>query len=215
MGPIPARLAEIHDRIVAAARAAGRDPASVRLVAVSKTVDVARIRAAYAAGLRDFGENRAQELLAKRPELPADCRWHMIGPVQTNKVRALAGHVALWHTVDRDALVDALARRVPGAAVLVEVNVGDEPQKAGCARDALDALLDRARGVGLTVEGLMCVPPAAADPRPHFAWLQAAATRLGLAELSMGMSGDYESAVAEGATIVRIGTAVFGSRPAD
>jgi pyridoxal phosphate enzyme (YggS family) len=210
---ISTRLGDIRDRIAAAARAAGRDPAGVRLVAVSKTVAVERVRAAYDAGQRDFGENRAQELVATSEGMPADCRWHMIGAVQTNKVRVLAARVALWHTVDRDPLVGELARRAPGATVLVEVNVADESQKAGCPRADVDRLVDGARAAGLAVVGLMCVPPAGADPRPHFAWLRDTASRLGLAELSMGMSGDFEAAVAEGATIVRIGTSIFGTRP--
>jgi PLP dependent protein len=199
----------VRGRVARAARAAGRDPESVTVVAVSKTVPVAGVRAAYDAGQRDFGENRAQELIAKARDLPSDIRWHMIGPVQTNKVRALASLVAVWHTVDR---VAELARRGVRAPVLVEVNVGDEPQKPGCSRDALDDLVAAVRDAGLALHGLMCVPPLGADPRPHFAWLRAAATRLGLAQLSMGMTADFEVAVAEGATAVRVGTAIFGTR---
>ena len=176
---------------------------------------VETVALAYELGLRRFGENRAQELLAKAPVLPDDAEWHMIGAVQTNKVRGLAAHVALWHTLDRRALAVEFARRVPGAPVLVEVNVGGEAAKAGCARDELDALVDEARGLGLGVQGLMCVPPADADPAAHFAWLQASAQRLGLRELSMGMSADLAAAVRHGATYVRVGTALFGSRRAD
>ena len=200
-------------RIDAAARAAGRELDSVRLVAVTKTVDVAVVRAAYDSGQRDFGENRAQELVAKAPQLPDDIRWHVIGPVQTNKVRALAAHVSVWHTVDRVSLIDELVRRDVTAPVLVEVNVGEEPRKAGCRRADIDALVTSARSAGLDVQGLMCVPPLADDPRSHFAWLRAAAGRLDLCELSMGMTGDFEVAVGEGATMVRVGTAIFGSRP--
>jgi pyridoxal phosphate enzyme (YggS family) len=199
-------------RIGAAARGAGRDPAAVTLVAVTNTLDAATVRAAYESGQRDFGENRAAELAAKAAVLPDDCRWHMIGPVQTNKVRLLVAGVALWHTVDRVALITELARRVPGAAVLIEVNVGGEPQKAGCAREEVAALVARARSAGLEVRGLMCIPPADGDPRPHFAWLRGEAHRLELDELSMGMSGDFEVAVEEGATLVRVGTALFGPR---
>jgi pyridoxal phosphate enzyme (YggS family) len=184
----------------------------VRVVAVSKTIDADMVRAAYDAGQRDFGENRAQELAAKAAVLPPDARWHMIGPVQTNKVRALAPLVAEWHTVDRAALVAELARRRVRAPVLLEVNVGDEPQKAGCARADVEALTATARDAGLHVDGLMCVPPLGADPRPHFAWLRETAQRLGLAELSMGMTSDFEVAIAEGATMVRVGTAIFGAR---
>lgn len=167
---------------------------------------------AYDCGLRRFGENRAQELLVKAGVLPADVEWHMIGAVQTNKVRALATTVRLWHTLDRPALADELARRAPGARVLVEVNVGAEAAKAGCARADVDALVDCARTLGLDVCGLMCVPPMGEDPEPHFAWLQSAAERLALPELSMGMSGDVAAAVRCGATYVRIGTALFGPR---
>ena len=169
---------------------------------------------AYDLGLRRFGENRAQELLSKAAVLPSDCEWHMIGAVQTNKVRSLAERVAVWHTLDRSALVAELARRAPGATVLCEVNVGGEAAKAGCAPDELDELVCEARAAGLDVRGLMCVPPVGDDPERHFAWLQAATHRLGLSELSMGMSGDLAAAVRCGATYVRIGTALFGPRRA-
>ncbi len=214
-GDVAARLESVRARIVSAASDAGRDPDTVTLIAVSKTVDVTRMRAAYDAGQRDFGENRAQELIDKAPQMPADCRWHMIGAVQTNKVRLLARRVPVtrWHTVDRAALVDELATRVRGASVLLEVNVGDEASKAGCRRDDVDELAGLGRGAGLDVRGLMGVPPAAGDPRPHFRWLRDTAQRLGLPEISMGMSGDFEVAISEGATFVRVGTAIFGSRP--
>jgi pyridoxal phosphate enzyme (YggS family) len=195
------------------ARQAGRDPSAITLVAVSKTVDVARVRAAYDAGQRDFGENRAQELAAKADALPDDVRWHMIGPVQTNKVRSLARRVAWWHTIDRPALVVELARRGVRTPVLIEVNVGGEPQKAGCRRDDVAGTANEVRAAGLALHGLMCVPPVGDDPRPHFAWLRATARDLGLDVLSMGMTSDFEVAIAEGATMVRIGTAIFGARP--
>ncbi len=182
------------------------------LVAVSKTVPADTVRAARELGVDDFGENRAQELLAKAGSV-AGCNWHMIGRVQTNKVRALADTVAMWHSVDRSPLVNELARRSVTAPVLLEVNVGGEPNKGGCAPDDLDMLLDHARERGLAVTGLMAVPPIAGDPRPHFDWLRDAAERRGLSELSMGMSGDYEAAIECGATIVRVGTAIFGDRP--
>jgi hypothetical protein len=183
----------------------------VTLVAVSKTMPAGAVRLAHDAGLRVFGENRAQELLAKSAEI-AGCEWHMIGRVQTNKVRALARVVGMWHSVDRSVLVDELARRGVTAPVLLEVNVGDEPNKGGCARAELPRLLDQARDHGLAVRGLMAVPPIGADPRPHFAWLHEAADRHELPELSMGMSGDFEAAIECGATIVRVGTAIFGAR---
>ncbi len=196
-----------------AARRAGRDPSAITLVSVTKTVDATGVRAAYDAGQRDFGENRAQELLAKAAVLPDDVRWHMIGPVQTNKVRALARRVAWWHTIDREALVVELARRDVTAPVLIEVNVGDEPQKAGCRRDDVSGLAEAARAAGLSLRGLMCVPPLGVDPRPHFAWLRETAAALALDVLSMGMTSDYDAAIGEGATMVRVGTAIFGARP--
>ncbi len=139
--------------------------------------------------------------------------WHFIGRVQRNKVRHVASVVALWQSVDRAEVGAEIARHAPGARVLVQVNVGAEPQKGGCPPSAAAELVERLTGLGLAVEGLMTVPPLHADPRPYFAQLRELATRLGLSTLSMGMSGDYEAAIAEGATLVRVGTAVFGARP--
>jgi hypothetical protein len=206
----------VRERIAAAARASGRDPAAVTLVAVSKEVDTDAVRAALAAGQRDFGENRAQELEAKAHALAAvesSLAWHFIGRVQRNKVRHVASAVSLWQSVDRAEVGEEIGRRAPGARVLVQVNLGDEPQKGGCPPAATAALVERLSGLGLAVEGLMTVPPHAGDPRRHFARLRELAALLGLATLSMGMSGDYEMAIAEGATLVRVGTAVFGVRP--
>jgi pyridoxal phosphate enzyme (YggS family) len=216
MSDVAARLAEVRRRIAAAARACGRDPAAVTLVAVSKEVDAAAVRDALAAGQRDFGENRAQELAAKAELLaavPDPPSWHFIGRIQRNKVRAVAPIVTLWHSVDRVEVGAAIARHAPGARVLVQVNVGDEPQKGGCRPAGTAALAERLVGLGLSVEGLMTVPPQTADPRPHFSALRDLAATLGLATLSMGMSGDYEAAIVEGATLVRVGSAVFGARP--
>jgi pyridoxal phosphate enzyme (YggS family) len=188
-------------------------------VIVTKTVPEARVRAALAAGARDLGENRAQELVAKAEAIgdaPAEGeapRWHFIGRLQRNKVRMLALHVELWHSIDRPELADPLARFAPGARVLVEVNLSEEPQKGGCAAAEAPALVDRLRDAGLVVEGLMTVPAAAGDPRAAFAALRELAGRLELAQLSMGMTADFEIAIAEGATIVRVGSAVFGPRP--
>jgi pyridoxal phosphate enzyme (YggS family) len=211
---IESRLAVVRSKIADAARAASREPDEVTLVAVSKFVDPARIAEAADAGQRVFGENRAQELVAHADALARGdaIEWHFIGQLQRNKVRTLAGRVALWQSVDSDALVDELVKRAPGARVLVQVNVGDEPQKGGCAIDDTARLVDRARASGLDVRGLMTVPPAGDDPRPFFAALRDLGERLGLSELSMGMSGDYEAAIGEGATIVRVGTAIFGPR---
>jgi pyridoxal phosphate enzyme (YggS family) len=213
---VMARYGEIRERVAAAAREAGRDPDAVLIVGASKTVDLGRIRAALAAGLRDLGENRAQELVAKAPELagsdPAP-RWHFLGQLQRNKVRAVAPYVGLWQSVDRAELGREIARRAPGARVLIEVNIAAEPQKGGCDPVAVPRLRDELAEGGLDVRGLMAVPPAAGDPRPWFAALRGLGADLGLPELSMGMSGDYEAAVSEGATIVRIGRALFGDRP--
>jgi pyridoxal phosphate enzyme (YggS family) len=207
------RLAAVRERIAAAARGAGRAGDDVVLVAVSKEQPVAAVEAALAQGQRAFGENRAQELLAKAAAVgSAPLDWHFVGRLQRNKVRALAPHVILWHSIDRAEVGVEVARCAPGARVLVQVNLGDEPQKGGCAPDAAGALVDNLRTHGLDVAGLMTVPPAADDPRPHFATLRELALRLGVRELSMGMTNDFEVAIDEGATIVRVGSAVFGAR---
>jgi hypothetical protein len=194
----------------------GRDPASVRIVAATKAVPVERIRPLLAAGCGDLGENRAQELEAKAALLAAEpglaVAWHFIGHLQRNKVRALAPWVTCWHTLDRLALVPGIAAHAPGACVLVEVNLAREPQKSGCDPDEVTALVDRADRAGLRVVGLMTVPPRGGDPRPWFADLAARARALGLPECSMGMSDDFEVAVEEGATIVRVGRVLLGER---
>lgn len=210
---LAARVVEVRERIAAAARAAGRDPGSVRLVAATKTQPVEAVAAVVAAGVVDLGENRAQELVAKAPGLAAASPvWHFIGRLQRNKINQLAPWVVWWQSIDRPALIAALASRVPGARILVEVNIGGEPQKGGCAPTDAPRLVDEARTAGLEVAGLMTVAPAAGDPRPGFATLRELAGRLGVTELSMGMSGDFEAAVAEGATMVRVGSALFGPR---
>jgi pyridoxal phosphate enzyme (YggS family) len=203
---------EVRERIADAARRAHRDAHDVLLVAATKTVDAMRVREVVEAGVADVGENRAQELLAKTPV--AGATWHFIGSLQRNKVRALAPWVTWWHSVDRVALGEEIARRAPGARVLVEVNVASEQQKSGCAPELAAPLVDRLRGLDLCVEGLMTVPPAGDEPRRWFAALRELAEHLGLRELSMGMTEDFEVAVAEGATMVRVGRALFGDRPA-
>jgi pyridoxal phosphate enzyme (YggS family) len=211
-----ARLGAVRARIASAATAAGRAVADVTLVVVTKTVPEDLIRVAVGAGASDVGENRAQELVAKASHFDAEVvplRWHFIGRLQRNKVRMLAGRVALWHSIDRSELVDPLRRHAPGARVLVEVNVSDEPQKGGCRPDATPALVDELTAAGLVVEGLMTVPAASGDPRPSFAALRELGGRLGLVQLSMGMTSDFEAAIGEGATIVRVGSAIFGPRP--
>lgn len=210
---IAARLAEVRDRIDAAVRAAGRAPGAVRLVAVSKEHPVDAVRDAMAAGQREFGENRAQDLVAKAEVLAADAPvWHFVGRLQRNKVRALAPHVARWHSIDRSELAPELARAATHAPVLVQVNVAGETQKGGCRPDDTAVIVDDLRAAGLVVDGLMTVPPLDMDPRPYFARLREIGERLALPELSMGMTGDFEAAIAEGATIVRVGSAIFGSR---
>ncbi|HLK89081.1 MAG TPA: YggS family pyridoxal phosphate-dependent enzyme [Polyangia bacterium] len=220
-------LAAVQARISAAERAAGRAPGSVRLLAVSKKMPPDDVRAAMAAGQRAFGENYAQELRDKRAALagaPAPPEWHYIGPLQSNKVKYVAGQVALVHTVDSAALLEAIAARGAPQACLVQVNVAGEAQKRGLPPADLPALLDRFAALpNVTCAGLMLIPPLTEDPdqaRPHFAALRALRAReaaiarpnVDLRELSMGMSGDLEAAIAEGATIVRVGTAIFGAR---
>jgi pyridoxal phosphate enzyme (YggS family) len=194
-------------------------PAGVTLVAVSKTQPAEAIRAAYAAGQRDFGENYAQEWREKADALAdlSDLRWHFIGGLQTNKVKYLAGRVAAIHTVDRLELAREISRRFAAkgaqAAVYLEVNVGGEASKSGCAPADAAALADALRALpAVELLGLMTIPPPADDPRPHFRTLRALRDRLGVPGLSMGMSADWRIAVEEGATCVRVGTAIFGSR---
>jgi hypothetical protein len=209
---IAGRLARVHERI----RGAGGDSHRIRLVAVTKGFPPSVAAAAVEAGLLDLGENYAQELLAKvEPLRGAGVRWHLIGRLQRNKVRSLAPHVALWQSVDRPELAGEIARRAPGAAVLVQVDLSGEPQKGGCTFEEAPRLVDEGRSLGLDVRGLMGVAPAgsAEAARPGFARLAAAAATLGLPEVSMGMSGDLEVAVSEGATMVRVGTDLFGRRP--
>jgi pyridoxal phosphate enzyme (YggS family) len=219
-GASPAeRLAEVRARIAKAARLAGREPDDVTLIAVSKTHGPDAIRPLLAAGQRAFGENRVQEAQAKWPALKAeapDVDLHLIGALQSNKADEAAALFDVIHSVDRASLVAALAKamaktgRRPGC--FLQVNIGDEPQKGGCAVGGLPALLDEARQVGLPVLGLMALPPAGVEPAPYFALLAKLARRHDLAGLSMGMSGDFETAVAIGATHVRVGTALFGER---
>ncbi len=219
-GVIAANLAAVGGRIAAAAEAAGRAPQAVTLVAVSKTQPAAAVRAALAAGQRVFGENRVQEALAKYPALRGefpDLELHLIGPLQTNKVRDAVAHFDAIETVDRPRLAEALAREMARSGrrppCFVEVNIGEEPQKAGVLPEHADAFIADCRDrFGLPLVGLMCIPPADAAPEPFFALLREIARRNGLPGLSMGMSADYEAAIRFGATHVRVGTAIFGAR---
>ena len=217
MTDIAANLVAVQARIAAAARAAGRAPEEIELVAGSKEGPADAVVAALAAGQRAFGENRAQELLAKIDRMdaapPVTPVWHFIGRLQRNKVKAIAPHVALWHSVDRAELGTEIARHAPGAHVLVQVNVAGEDRKGGCPPGEVASLVETLVALGLAVDGLMTVPPLAGDPRPHFAALRDLATRGGLPVLSMGMSSDFEAAIGEGSTLVRVGRAVFGPRP--
>ena len=218
-----ARLHEVRDRIVAAARRAGRSPTSVTLVAVSKTFDTAAIEEVRAAGHVDFGESRAQELAPKARALGPGIRWHFVGRLQRNKVKDVVGVAGLIHSVDRERLARAISERTVAIdriqPVLVQVNVGDDPAKAGVELDDVAETVALVRDLpGLACQGLMTMPPLEADPRPLFARLRAARDEVSerfpeVRHLSMGMSADYEIAVEEGATIVRVGEAVFGPRP--
>ena len=208
-----ARVAEVHERIVDA----GGDPAAVTLLAVTKGFGPEVAVAAADAGLVDLGENYAQELVAKAPVVAEqhEVRWHAIGRLQRNKVRSLAPLVHLWQSVDTVELGREIARRAPGARVLVQVNVSDEPQKGGCSPQAAPALVADLGAEGLLVEGLMTVGRTGSpdEARAGFRTLRALADRLELPVRSMGMSGDLGPAVAEGSTMVRIGAALFGPRP--
>jgi len=202
--------------MAAACARAGRDPGSVKLIAVGKTKPIEMLREARAAGQTIFGENYAQELRDKADALPG-AEWHFIGALQTNKAKLVVGRAALIHTCDRIGLAQELSKRAKTAGVtqrvLLEVNVGREPQKAGVLPEDTASLLDQVRALpALSCEGLMCIPPAEGDARRHFRSLRQLAERLGLRELSMGMTADYEAAIEEGATLVRVGTAIFGER---
>ena len=215
-----ARLDAVRDRIVRAAREAGRSPDDVVLIAVSKTFGEEAICPLLDAGQRVFGENRVQEAAAKWPALRdryGDVELHLIGPLQTNKLDDALDLFDVLHTLDRPKLAEALVKaREKGRTLprlFVQVNTGDEPQKAGLAPKDVDGFLGRCREEwALEVEGLMCIPPLDEEPALHFALLDKIARRNGISGLSMGMSGDFETAVKLGATHVRVGSALFGTR---
>jgi pyridoxal phosphate enzyme (YggS family) len=214
-------LAGVREKIATAARAAGRDPAGVTLIAVSKTFPPEAIAPALAAGQRIFGENRVQESRAKWPALRdkyPDLELHLIGPLQSNKTKEAVALFDTIHSVDRPSLCEALAREIArqGRAprLFVEINTGAEPQKAGVLPEQADGFLRVCRETyDLAIDGLMCIPPAGQAPAPHFALTAKIAARNGLQCLSMGMSEDFEIAIEFGATHVRVGSAIFGTRP--
>lgn len=210
MAGVSERLAVVRERIASA----GGDPENISIVGVTKGFGADAVKEAIAAGLTDVGENYAQELVTKAGEIGDAVRWHYLGAVQRNKVAALAPHVALWQGVDRDAAADEIARRAPGAAVLVQVNVDGEPGRNGCAPADVAGLVERTHALGLPVDGLMAVAsPDLYTARRQFRELALMRADLGLRELSIGMTGDLEVAVEEGSTMVRIGRALFGARP--
>jgi len=210
---VAARLAGLREMV----EAAGRDPQSVRIVAVTKGHPTEVCEAALANGLVDLGESYANELGAKSADPRLDgARWHFIGGLQSRRVRAIAGEVHLWQSVDRPKLVTEVARWAPGARVLVQVALSNELGKAGCSFAEVPALVALAADAGLTVAGLMAVGPTVGGPeaaRPGFRRLRRMADEMGLGTVSMGMSGDVPVALAEGTTMLRVGTALFGPRP--
>jgi pyridoxal phosphate enzyme (YggS family) len=216
----PSRLAAVRGEIELACRTAKRDPAAVTLVAVSKTFGIEAIEPVIAAGQRVFGENRVQEAKAKWPALKerhADVALHLIGPLQSNKAKEAVALFDAIHSVDRASLCEALAKEIGrqgrSPLLFVEINTGGEAQKAGVLPEQADGFIKVCRETyGLTIAGLMCIPPFEEPPGPHFALTAKIARRNGLDLLSMGMSADFEAAIALGATHVRVGTAIFGHR---
>ncbi|WP_027145134.1 YggS family pyridoxal phosphate-dependent enzyme [Mesorhizobium sp. WSM3626] len=220
MGDTVQQFFAVKARIAAAEQEAGREAGAVTLVAVSKTFDAVDIQPVIEAGQRVFGENRVQEAQGKWPALKKafpDIELHLIGPLQSNKAKEAVALFDVIETIDRDKIAAELAKEVArqGRApkLYVQVNTGSEPQKAGIEPREAVAFVKRCREVhGLAIEGLMCIPPADENPGPHFALLEKMAREAGVAKLSMGMSGDYETAIAFGATSVRVGSAIFGNR---
>ncbi|MDO5657577.1 MAG: YggS family pyridoxal phosphate-dependent enzyme [Paracoccus sp. (in: a-proteobacteria)] len=212
-------LDQIIARVRAAEAQAGRAQGSVTLIAVSKVQPAARVEAVLTAGQRVFGENYVQEAAGKWPDWRdrfAGVELHMIGPLQSNKAAQAVGLFDAIHSLDRMSLARKLAQQIEAQArapqLFIQVNTGDEPQKAGILVDELPGFLSECRALGLDPQGLMCIPPEADDPAPHFALLRDLAAGLSLPGLSMGMSADFETAIAHGATHVRVGSAIFGAR---
>lgn len=228
MNPIAANIKDIQERIANACRTSGRPIDKVRLIAVSKVKPAALVEEAYAAGQRLFGENYVQEFRDKQEQVTAPVEWHFIGALQSNKVKYLKDSVHMIHSVDRLSLAREIDRqwgKIPAVVdILLQVNIGDEESKAGCAPEQLEELARQvAQLPHVKIRGLMCLPPYCDDPeevRPYFKQLRQLAEKIAgldipgvaMEELSMGMSGDFEVAVEEGATLVRVGTAIFGER---
>ncbi|HJZ21327.1 MAG TPA: YggS family pyridoxal phosphate-dependent enzyme [Bradyrhizobium sp.] len=218
--PLPNGLAAVEQEIARACREARRERASVTLVAVSKTFDAAAIAPLIAAGQRVFGENRVQEAKSKWPGLISACpeiALHLIGPLQSNKAKEAVALFDAIHSVDRPSICEALAKEIDSQKrrpeLFVQLNTGEEPQKAGIAPSEADAFIASCRDkYGLTISGLMCIPPLDDAPAPHFALTAKIAARNGLTKLSMGMSADFTTAIQFGATHVRVGSAIFGAR---
>lgn len=217
---LPSGLARVTDEVARAAREARREPASVTLIAVSKTFGADAIEPVIAAGQRVFGENRVQEAKAKWPALISaypGLVLHLIGPLQSNKAKEAVALFDAIHSVDRPSICDALAKEIKSQGrhplLFVQINTGEEPQKAGIAPQEADAFIAACRDkYGLVISGLMCIPPVDQAPAPHFALTAKIAARNGLKNLSMGMSADFATAIQMGATHVRVGSAIFGHR---
>lgn len=212
-------LADIQARVASAAQSTGRDPNSVKLIAVSKVQPIERVESVLKEGHKIFGENRVQEAASKWPQFResfSDVELHIIGPLQTNKVRQAMELAEAIHTIDRPKLAKAVARIAQETGncpeLFVQVNTGEEPQKAGITPAGTDDFVAECRALDLPIRGLMCIPPIDEEPSLHFALLAKIADRNGLSGLSMGMSSDFERAIALGATHIRVGSAIFGDR---
>jgi len=214
---VAARLNDVKQRVIAAAARSGRDPAEVTLVAVSKTVGPSEIAQAYDAGHRDFGENRSGDLTAKAAVLPGDINWHFVGSLQSRKAKEIAPYASMVHSVDRESLLRAWARTDGTARLLLQLNLAQEAQKHGADAAGASAILEVAASLGLAISGLMLMPPQVEDPEDNRLWFrrlyeirrQLQPEWPGLVELSMGMTDDFEVAVEEGATLIRVGRAIF------
>lgn len=223
IGETARRLSEVRERIEAAARRAGRRAEEIRLAAVAKGHSPHAVREAYEAGQRIFAESRGQELVRKAGEAPEDAEWHFIGPLQTNKVRLVRPRVALLHSLDRPRLVESWVGDDPAPPALMQINIGEEPQKGGVAPAEAERVFQKWEERGADLRGLMAIPPHGGNPesaRPYFARMKEIKDRLSARMgrsliLSMGMTDDFEAAIEEGSTLIRVGRAIFGPRIGD